>query len=171
MYTDSSSQCRQADRNIDPSLSTQNPGEDCVIEQFVEVDPKKYNVASTRVEPSRCGFNKDSRAYCPLQVGDDYARDLIDSFKDILIKFNCDELEMLPESGHICSGIYQSILRNEDDYFNLRRFFKIFTDKSGWEWINTANNDDCVKDTITYPSWMGFGKGHTPFGLFNPVSE
>lgn len=138
------SQCRKADRNINTSLFTKEGGQDCVIETYNNPDPDKFDERNTRIEPSRCGFNRDARGVCPIVIGDDYAYNLIHSYLIATRDFDCHRLSHRnAASGSICSEIWA--LRETQEVFNGFRFGHILGTFLGEDpaqvWANTANND------------------------------
>lgn len=145
-------QCRPANRNKDESLTTAEPGQDCVILTNNAPEAANWNVENniTAAETSKCGFNKDEKAYCQVQPGDKMIANDIKVIREKNTGYACHRLSGAAD-GSTCAGARKFEISK--DGFRLFKIANMLA--SAQASANVANNDRCVAETIMADFWQG----------------
>mmetsp|Transcript_5855 Transcript_5855/g.5511 ORF Transcript_5855/g.5511 Transcript_5855/m.5511 type:complete len:161 (+) Transcript_5855:1-483(+) len=157
MRVDGYHQCRSNQRNVDQTYMVDSLDQSCKVQIFARDGAENYDKPIIIETTPRCGFNKNTSAVCPLQPGDNYAMDLFyDSFMSIG-RMDCHRLSnSIPfENGRNCKEVWN--VRDSQLVFKLLRFYQITLFHHMW--ANTAANEKCVAQTITYNLWNGMEDG------------
>ncbi|CAI2369652.1 unnamed protein product [Moneuplotes crassus] len=150
-------QCRSLQRNIDQSYTVDNIFTKCKTETFLTGGLDNYNKGTLVETTPLCGFNKDNKAYCPIFVGDDIALDLIWKSIQRAEHLNCHRHSHIGHfvQGRVCKEFYD-ISHTMEAFYGFRAG-QVLTPQT---WANTANNDECVRKTITFRHWNGFDSAY-----------
>ena len=132
-------------------------GSNCMIKTYVSEDTKKFDSVFTKNEESLCGFNNDTRAWCPLKVGDEMAQYYYFNWAEKMKSFQCSRFSQNdPESGSVCHDYYTAMQDEDEDLFSYFKFEKtVLSDDSAQIWANVAYNEECVAETLTKDFWNG----------------
>lgn len=142
--------CLTPDRNVYQDESQlvrfQGAGLDCIFTQF-DKDNSTKGVNITDV--SFCGFNRDTSGYCKKRKGDVWFTDAYQRLIRIgFDKINCHILS----DGETCSSMLSSVSSNTNNVIN--NFYRALKDVEGEiGWPVYADNDICVRETITNVYW------------------
>uniref|UniRef100_A0A7S3P1J1 Uncharacterized protein n=1 Tax=Euplotes crassus TaxID=5936 RepID=A0A7S3P1J1_EUPCR len=150
-------QCRKADKNMKTHLSRKLPAKNCLIETYSDVNPKNFDMKKNYTEESLCGFNKDSRAWCPLKLGDKLAQKYYRNWSEKMKSLKCSKFSKNdPESGSVCYEYHKAIEEKDEDLFSYNKLqATVISEGSAQVWANTANNNRCVAETLTFDFWNG----------------
>ncbi|CAI2367992.1 unnamed protein product [Moneuplotes crassus] len=148
-------QCRKADTNLIPDLSRKAKGSNCIIQTYTHEDPKMFELQTNKTEKSLCGFNKDSKAWCPLKAGDKIAQYLYFNWVDKKNSFKCSRFSQNdPQTGSICHDLFVAQQADDEDLFSFTKFkATVLNPDSAQVWANTANNNICVAKSLTQDFW------------------
>ena len=145
-------QCRAANRNKKQGLggrTTDEGGQKCNITTYTNLTDYTQEVPDT--SDSYCGFNRDNKAYCKMQPGDDRVKKAFDKYFEKEKKFKCHR-SSAGNANSICKDKLEFQINNIA--FDHYKFSAAIED--GQEAANIANNDKCVAETITSNVWQGF---------------
>lgn len=158
-------QCRNADRNENQNhLVEGGSGVDCKVATFSDPDFANFNYQQTRTTVSLCGFNKDARGVCPLQIGDDISQELFHRAAKAHFYLPCHQ----SSNDGKCAALLEAKraeVRSRDlensPLFGANIFLQTadlgFSDDFfGQLFANIANNDECVARAVTQDFWNGF---------------
>ena len=143
-------QCRAANRNYKQGLdgrSTSYGGQTCDYITYNSESLSNFEKSSYAKSTSLCGFNRDSRAYCPVQPGDDDIVYILEEYRLMSEGAKCHKLS--GEIGSHCASL--KWIKESKLGFPLYKVFKILEDAQLA--ANVANNDKCVAQTITANFW------------------
>lgn len=141
--------CALADQSLDQEESKliryQGAGLTCNYTIFKGTDPKSQSENKTDV--SICGFNSFTHGFCRKRKGDTW---FVDAYSRIMridyAKMNCH----IMSSVETCYAFTESKTQQE----NLRKWYTALQDVDyDYGWPLYAENDECVKDTITDGYW------------------
>ena len=150
-------QCRKPFRNADQNgidgLAREAAGEEWEIIIYIDPKPEKYDKEMRIPAPyvSMWGFNKDDRAYCPIENGDDFVNNVVD--KIVLERQN---ILWHRESGKRSHGSYCQFRKSIVDsklLFSFEQILKMLAHPQVS--VNGMNNDKCVAETIMADFWQG----------------
>ncbi|CAI2367697.1 unnamed protein product [Moneuplotes crassus] len=141
-------ECRKADRSreqdIDMLERRQGAGEKCHFSSWD--DAEDLSKENHNVDYSTCGFNQDISGYCRIRKGDDAFAEVLDQVHKVnFTSLNC----------HILSGVSTCKALQKaagNDLTTRWKRMKIVTNPNK-EWASFANNDECIKETITAQFW------------------
>jgi hypothetical protein len=153
-------QCRAAERNVEQgidNLKKLTPGENCTFIRYNNPDPEMYDVGEFANSFSKCGYNEDSFAYCPIKLGDDVVINAREKVRKILTVPN-PKCHSRSFSGSnrvpLCVSAFQEY---KDVAILLSR--NLINDSTLRISHLSANNDKCVAESIMKGYWLGtFGK-------------
>lgn len=150
-------QCRSGDRNKvqgRAALAKATNGESCDILRFTSDTLADFATGVPATTTSKCGFNKDNRAWCPLLRGDDEVVNTISSFVKVWNTISCHK-NSGSSQGSVCKA-----QRDAQDTKDGWKVFQLISQASDDQtFANTALNDNCVENTIMANFWQGHGKG------------
>jgi hypothetical protein len=147
-------QCRSGSRNVvqgRSSLEKNTAGVSCDTQLFTNDTLEGFANATTATSMSVCGFNKDSKAWCPLLAGDDEVVDFISAFTTVWNTIKCHKNSGASGEASVCKA--QQDAEGLDDGWRVYQY--IVQTSSDVAFANTANNDRCVAETITSNFWQG----------------
>jgi len=160
-------QCRNHQRNKDDSLRSPNLQTQCKTATFVDEAADNFNTETEVLVNPICGFNKDNKAICPVFLGDKPVQDLIAENSKFTKGLKCHRLSGVTSfgTGSVCKGFWD--VRDKKEGFNLFRLGQILDPQT---WANTANNNDCVANTITFKNWNGFNSAYLSYGAVGMIT-
>jgi len=145
-------QCRAANRNKKQGLggrTTDEGGQKCNITTYTNLTDYTQEVPDT--SDSYCGFNRDNKAYCKMQPGDDRVKKAFDKYYEKVKKFKCHR----SSAGNVNSICKDELdIQSDNIAFDHYKFSAAIGD--GQKAANIANNDKCVAETITSNVWQGY---------------
>lgn len=145
-------QCRKAAHNINQAMDDfkrSDVGGKCEFYSYLtREDYKKQTKGQTY---AGCGFNLQDNAWCSMLPGDDF---VINAYTKFYKQFLTDNKKCHISSETDCAYI----LSGFDNSVGLT-YFRALNNIAGWFQF-TADNDECVAETITAQYWAGrFGDG------------
>jgi len=144
-------ECRDPNRSKVQGLkgrSTDEIGQTCAYITFNDTTDYKKEVNATST--SYCGFNKDNKAYCQMQPGDDEFVAIRKKYMEKTKDFKCHRLSG-GEDGSICADVFKFM--SDKIAFD---FYKLTASVSdGQTAANVANNDECAAATVMSNFWQG----------------
>lgn len=153
-------ECRQADVATDTDIKRPDgpKADDCKYNTFN--DPADATKAVAKTDASYCGFNKDGTAYCGKRKGDP---DFQNALKKMQALSGFDALNCHVNTGFAtCDKALKLVTK--DLYIAFVRALTV-TVEAGGRYATYANNDDCVKKSITLAYW-----GDSAFSSFSMTS-
>ena len=121
------------------------PADNCTYTTFD--DPQSTTAGTETNDTAKCGFNKGGSAYCSKRKGDKWFQDAFDEVKTKSIGgLECHALSPLSTCGTAVSTI------GEDTYKKWVKAILEVDDNFGYGLY--ADNDDCVKNSITNEFWQ-----------------
>lgn len=145
-------QCRAANKHVTKGLdgrAVAEVGDKCKYNVYNATADTDFNKPTVAESDSKCGFNKDDRAYCVIQPGDKEFVDIYNEFRKQSKDIKCHRLS--GGDGSTCSKI--KTINESDLGFKLFRLGKELTDPQAA--ANIANNDKCVAATVMSDFWQG----------------
>jgi hypothetical protein len=91
-------------------LKRKHHGDECKITVTDDPDPARYMRTNEATVQAKCGFNKDSYAYCNPQIGDNYVFNAMEAARNKLTIPNerCHVLSISDETGApMCAHAYE----------------------------------------------------------------
>lgn len=160
-------QCRQLKKNVNDSFNVTGVTETCKTIAFEEPEAVDFDKETAGEETPLCGFNRDSNAFCPVFLGDSPVQTLITSTQKFLDGLKCHRLSGISNfaGGSVCKGMYD--VREKKEGFEFFRLEQILDPQ---EWANTANNEKCVTNTITFRNWYTFGSADLSYGAVGMIA-
>jgi len=112
---------------------------------------------------AKCGFNVGSKAYCNVQISDDYTRKVVSDYLNKILSGN-NECHLQAFS---CKFLFDKVKSKE-----FLRFFRAQVILSGGRhYASVADNDKCVADAVTALFWLGtFGDNSMSLTSLVPVA-
>ena len=165
-------QCRNgpvSDSQNVKDLKTDKAGTECKISTTDNADPTKFDEKTAGTVTSKCGFNKDTSAYCNVQFGDKYVTDAI---ADAQKKAKIPDTGCHPLSGADSEGATACVSAYDTTKDNVfATVTRKVTEAAAESYYLTADNDKCVAEAITQQFWRGtFGNSAMQFGVIGTVS-
>lgn len=164
-------QCRNADINVNTErLTDGGNGVDCEVKTWEAPAFADFDNEGSRKTSSLCGFNKDNRGVCPLQLGDTFTLDLLNAAFDAEQGLECHKT-----SAGLCDALQkakQAEVQAQDagnaPLFGGHRAGQTIEGIGGAGanqlFANVANNDKCVAAGVTQNFWNGLGNAYISFG-------
>lgn len=161
-------QCRSAQRNVDQKLTSQNVGNQCTTNTFVTDGVDDFATKTEVKTTPLCGFNKDNKAICPIFAGDDYIMELAKGIREAQDKQDCHRSSGQSNfaGGAVCEDFFK--IKDTKEAFLGFRAGEILG--SPQVWANTANNDQCVAQGITFRNWNGHDSAYLSYGVVGMVA-
>lgn len=157
-------QCREGPKSLYQEtygLIRDSPNGKCGVEAYD--DPYDHSLKRVSEVNARCGFNKNSSAFCEYQLGDDY---VIKAYKKLRSKFSGSNKNCHPLSTQDKYGIPRcKYLLDNSDSDEIFMAAKIINDTYKQTYYLTANNDKCVANAITQKYWMGRFGANSAYSL------
>lgn len=162
-------ECRKAKTGnyttLDGLKRPNGPSNDCGFVTYT--DATNITKPVVGVSTAKCGFNKDSAAYCDKRKGDSWFQAVLKKVQGInLAGLKCHALSALTTCGSAQTTVGK-------DLFKQWSRELLATDEGGVGWALYANNDNCVATSMTGEYWQGdspdFAFGSFTTGSFATV--
>lgn len=160
-------QCRSHKKNKDTSLRSPNLQTKCKTATFVDDAAANFKTETEVEVDPLCGFNKNNKAICPAFLGDKIVQDLIAENSKFTQGLTCHRLSSVTgfAAGSVCKGFWD--VRDKKEGFNLFRLGQMLDPQT---FANTADNNDCVANTITFRNWNGFNSAYLSYGAVGMIA-
>lgn len=144
--------------SLDELKRPNGPKNDCGYVEYTNATDKTHQITATDV--AKCGFNKDSVAYCDKRKGDVWFQTVLKKVQSLnLSGLKCHALSALTTCGSALTTVGK-------DLFKEWRRELLTLDESNVGWAIYANNDNCVATSMTAEYWQGDSPDFA-FGSFN----